>query len=250
MLDNEASVFAKVAFNRCISCVSCCMDIWLLCCVWKLGESQGGKKREKEKKSVFLFSFSFSFSCSCSFYSFYFFKLPLRFPFIRVWSIATVEMSDEEYIIRREVVEEDEEEVEGSNNDTQDNSDPVFENEFRILIIANTNIVSNEDGVKVDVEESDMEEILVRQVKTIDDVNEFFDNFDKSIAEPNDGHLKYEVGSDGLCVVLVDTLQLKQKTVEFVQAFINAHTDSTENIGDSTENNDKEDSDRNVKRRK
>lgn len=156
-------------------------------------------------------------------------------------------MSDEEYIVRREVEEEEYEQQEQQQEPGPD--DPVFDNEFRILILANTKMGSDE-STGISVEESDMEEILIRQVRTINDVNEFFDDFDSKIAVPNDGHLKYEVGSDGLCVVLVDSLILKDKVVEFVQKYMESHGDieSTVENGDDGENQD--DSERSNKRRK
>ncbi|KAG0683266.1 hypothetical protein C6P40_002127 [Pichia californica] len=136
-------------------------------------------------------------------------------------------MSDEEFYIRREVEEEENDDYEQQQQPEANES--VFDNEFRILVLANTGIsadVESEDGAAsagINVEESDMEELLVRQVRTLDDVNEFFDEFDSTIAEPNEGHLKYEVGSDGLCVVLVDNVKLKETVVSFVQSYMEKH---------------------------
>lgn len=138
-------------------------------------------------------------------------------------------MSDEEYIIRREVEEVEEEFPEGAE------SDLVFDNEFRLLVLANASTSQNEDGnTSVSVEQSEMEELLVRPVRTMEDVNEFFDAFDSKIAEPNEGHIKYEVGSDGLCVVLVDNVELKNKVVEFVQKFIEDHPEKSEEEGETS----------------
>jgi hypothetical protein len=160
-------------------------------------------------------------------------------------------MSDEEeFYVRHEVSYEDDEYNEERADSGPDPNDSVFDNEFRILVLANSSITSADDGnTQVSVEQSDMEEILVRQVRTLDDVNEFFDEFDKLIAEPNEGHLKYEVGSDGLCVVLVDTVELKGKVVEFVQKFIDSHDEKvTDKVQTNSEDNDNEE--RNVKRRR
>jgi hypothetical protein len=153
-------------------------------------------------------------------------------------------MSDEEYIIRREV-----EEVEEDINEEPE-SELVFDNEFRILVLANSSISPNaEDDTSVSVEQSDMEELLVRPVRTMEDVNEFFDAFDSTIAEPNEGHIKYEVGSDGLCVVLVDDVKLKDAVVTFVQKFIDAHPEKAdeETEMDNEANGDDE---RSTKRRR
>lgn len=128
-------------------------------------------------------------------------------------------MSDEEYIVRHH----EEEEV-GAEADVTEGDEGVFEDEFRVLVIANSSVSADENGeTKVSIEQSDMEEIMLRQVRTLDNVNEFFDDFDAKIAQPNDGHLKYEVGSDGLCVVLVDTVELKNQVVKFINDYIDLH---------------------------
>lgn len=159
-------------------------------------------------------------------------------------------MSDEQFYVSREVVEYDDEDEQVQEQEHNEENETVFDNEFRILILANSSVSGNEEGsTKVSVEESDMEEILVRAVRTLNDVNEFFDNFDAKIAEPNDGHLKYEVGSDGLCVVLVDTIELKNKVVEFVNQFMDSHPidDEKESSNKNSSNNEDE---RDAKRRR
>ena len=160
-------------------------------------------------------------------------------------------MSDEEYIVRREVEYGEEEEQSQLPNPSEDS---VFDNEFRILILANTTINKDQNGNnRVNVEESDMEEILIRQVRTLDDVNEFFDAFDSEIAQPNEGHLKYEVGSDGLCVVLVDSVKIKDDAVTFINRFIKRYqgSDDENNINHKEEEKEEEeDESRDSKRRK
>ena len=158
-------------------------------------------------------------------------------------------MSDEEYIVRREVSDEEEEPQQAGAPD-----DAVFDNEFRMLVLANSNMAASaeaEDGAaatSVSVEESDMEELLIRQVRTLDDVNEFFDDFDSVVAVPNEGHLKYEVGSDGLCVVLVDSVELKEKIVAFVREYMQKHGDAEPES--SAEDEDAAENDRAAKRRR
>lgn len=160
-------------------------------------------------------------------------------------------MSDEEYIVRREVEYGEEEEQSQIPNPSEDS---VFDNEFRILILANTTINKDQNGNnRVNVEESDMEEILIRQVRTLDDVNEFFDAFDSEIAQPNEGHLKYEVGSDGLCVVLVDSVKIKDDAVTFINRFIKRYqgSDDENNINHKEEEKEEEEEEsRDSKRRK
>lgn len=158
-------------------------------------------------------------------------------------------MSDEEYIVRREVSDEEEEQQQAGAAD-----DAVFDNEFRMLVLANSSMTAGaetEDGAEatsVSVEESDMEELLIRQVRTLDDVNEFFDEFDGVVAVPNEGHLKYEVGSDGLCVVLVDSVGLKEKVVTFVREYMQKHSDAEAESPAEAERDT--DDDRSTKRRR
>ena len=47
----------------------------------------------------------------------------------------------------------------------------------------------------------------------------FFDAFDEAVAIPNEGHIKYEVGSDGLVVIIVDDTKLKDSVVKFVEEY-------------------------------
>lgn len=161
-------------------------------------------------------------------------------------------MSDEEFYVRREVLECDDEDgqVQEQDQGQKEENENIFDNEFRILVLANSSMsTGDEGGASISVEQSDMEEILVRAVRTLDDVNEFFDDFDANIAEPNDGHLKYEVGSDGLCVVLVDTVDLKNKVVEFVNKFMESH--KVDDAKDIVKNNDNDnDDERDAKRRR
>lgn len=153
-------------------------------------------------------------------------------------------MSDEEYIVRREVDEE--EEFEDGARPAADET--VFDNEFRILVLANSSMSvakqGDGDSAAVSVEESDMEELLVRQVRTLDDVNEFFDEFDSTVAVPNEGHLKYEVGSDGLCVVLVDSVSLKDAVVQFVQQYMEKHGGDGDGDGDAVADKNDQDHDK------
>lgn len=42
------------------------------------------------------------------------------------------------------------------------------------------------------------------QVDEIDALNEWFDKFDEKICIPHEGHIKYEITSDGMMVLLLD----------------------------------------------
>lgn len=39
------------------------------------------------------------------------------------------------------------------------------------------------------------------------------------MAVPNEGHIKYEVGSDGLVVIIVDSTKLKDDAVKFIDDY-------------------------------
>ncbi|CAK9437375.1 uncharacterized protein LODBEIA_P17530 [Lodderomyces beijingensis] len=81
--------------------------------------------------------------------------------------------------------------------------------------------------------ESTMEERLLDSVQTFDSVNCFFDAFDEAVAIPNDGHIKYEVGSDGLVVIIVDNCELMGSVLEFVDSY-EAGDEEEHNGGETT----------------
>lgn len=90
-----------------------------------------------------------------------------------------------------------------------DQSDDL-DNPLRAVIVVNTK----------DAPEGDMEERMLDGVQTFDEVNAFFDLFDEKIAYPNEAHIKYEVGSDGLVVFIVDSLEVKAKVIKFLDAYV------------------------------
>ncbi|CUM65388.1 uncharacterized protein PRCAT00003024001 [Priceomyces carsonii] len=98
-----------------------------------------------------------------------------------------------------------------------ENSD--LDNPMRVVIVINS--TSHPDG--------EYEEKLVDSIQSFEQMNNFFDSFDESVALPNEGHIKYEVGSDGLVVIVVDSLELKHKALEFIDTYI------TEDAKDSDE---------------
>lgn len=67
--------------------------------------------------------------------------------------------------------------------------------------------------------ESEMEEILMDRIQTFKLMHAFFDSLDEKVAIPNEGHIKYEVGSDGLVVIIVDSTKLKDEVVKFVEEY-------------------------------
>lgn len=89
-------------------------------------------------------------------------------------------------------------------------SDEELENPMRVVMVINS----------PDHPEGDMEERLLDAIQSFKDMNTFFDKFDEEIAIPNEGHIKYEVGSDGLVVIVVDNLTLQEKALKFLDDWV------------------------------
>lgn len=80
-----------------------------------------------------------------------------------------------------------------------------------------------------------MDERLLDTIQSFDDMNDFFDEFDESIAVPNEGSIKYEVGSDGLVVIVLDSVDLKDKVLAWIDDYIIRFQDSLEdNVNGNT----------------
>lgn len=88
--------------------------------------------------------------------------------------------------------------------------DGELDNPIRAIIVVNS----------PDLPEGEMEERLLDSIQSFEDMNSFFDKFDETVAIPNEEHIKYEVGSDGMVVVLVDSQELKTEVVKFFDAYI------------------------------
>ncbi|KAK5780208.1 uncharacterized protein PWA37_001400 [Arxiozyma heterogenica] len=56
-------------------------------------------------------------------------------------------------------------------------------------------------------------------VDELDILNEWFDKFDEEICIPNEGHIKYEISSDGLIILMLDKEieNVYQKILKFVE---------------------------------
>ncbi|GEQ72560.1 hypothetical protein JCM33374_g6247 [Metschnikowia sp. JCM 33374] len=85
-----------------------------------------------------------------------------------------------------------------------------LDNPLRAIIVVNSS----------DAPEGEMEERMLDGIQTFDEVDAFFDLFDFKVAYPNEEHIKYEVGSDGLVVFVVDSLKLKSTVLEFLDEFV------------------------------
>lgn len=111
-----------------------------------------------------------------------------------------------------------------------------LDNPLRAVIIVNS----------PSVPEGSMDERLLDTVQSFDDMNDFFDEFDESIAVPNEGSIKYEVGSDGLVVIVLDSVDLKDKVLAWIDDYIIRFQDSLEdnvdgNTGEVVRSDDESD---------
>lgn len=84
-----------------------------------------------------------------------------------------------------------------------------LENPLRVIMIVNS----------PDVPEGDMQERSMDYVQTLKEVDDFFNQFDETIAIPNESHIKYEVGSDGLVLIVVDSLDVRDKALKFIDDY-------------------------------
>lgn len=85
-----------------------------------------------------------------------------------------------------------------------------LDNPLRAIIVVNS----------TDVPDGDMEERMLDSIQTFDEVDKFFDTFDEKVAYPNENHIKYEVGSDGLVVFVVDLKKLQEEVLKFIDTFV------------------------------
>ncbi|GME83175.1 unnamed protein product [Ambrosiozyma monospora] len=89
--------------------------------------------------------------------------------------------------------------------------------EFRVILIQQKFNQVNSD---LKVEESQMSERILSGIDSFTLINEFFDKFDEKIAYPNEGHIKYDLGSDGVIVIVVETTELRDSVLKFVDEYL------------------------------
>ncbi|RCK58949.1 hypothetical protein Cantr_07600 [Candida viswanathii] len=77
-------------------------------------------------------------------------------------------------------------------------------------------------------ESNEMEERLLDLIQSFKQMDSFFDRFDETIAVPNESHIKYEVGSDGLVVIIVDNLKLRDEVLRFVDGYAEGEQEEDE----------------------
>ncbi|RCK62562.1 hypothetical protein Cantr_09310 [Candida viswanathii] len=83
-----------------------------------------------------------------------------------------------------------------------------------------------------DKESNEMEERLLDLIQSFQQMDSFFDRFDETIAVPNESHIKYEVGSDGLVVIIVDNLKLRDEVLKFVDGYAEGDQEQLDEVED------------------
>lgn len=101
------------------------------------------------------------------------------------------------------------------------------ENFYRMMVLL-------EESMEQDIEVNDKQEdkdkehkkmhefaeelVLPFQVDELDALNQWFDKFDEEICIPNEGHIKYEITSDGIIILILD--KELEPLVEKVNSFV------------------------------
>lgn len=86
------------------------------------------------------------------------------------------------------------------------------------------------DGKEVKTSHEYIDELVLPfQVDELDILNNWFDKFDAEICIPNEGHIKYEISSDGLIVLMVG------KEIESVVAQVRKFVEDNQTITNEEE---------------
>lgn len=101
------------------------------------------------------------------------------------------------------------------------------ENLYHMLVLLEEPVkgTTEEEGKKV--HEFVDELVLPLAVDQLDELNSWFDKFDEEISIPNEGHIKYEITSDGIIVLIVD--KEMEPLVTKVRSFVENHDPLPEN---------------------
>ncbi len=95
------------------------------------------------------------------------------------------------------------------------------ENDFRVLVLVQKDISTAEgSNTDITVEESEAKGKILEGITSFTGINKFFDAFDEQIAYPNQGNLKYDVGSDGFIVIIVGSNNLKENVLNFIDEYL------------------------------
>lgn len=117
--------------------------------------------------------------------------------------------------------------------------------DFRVLVLEQP-----EEGTPIAVESSDIKEKLLEGIDSFTGINEFFDAFDQQVAYPNEGRLKYDVGSDGFIVIVVDGAELRQKVTEFIDEYLKKCAKNSEAKPEEDADDDADDDDGPARKRR
>lgn len=79
---------------------------------------------------------------------------------------------------------------------------------------------SNEETKKMHEFVEELE--LPFQVDELDALNKWFDKFDEEICIPNEGHIKYEITSDGMMVLILD--KDSEHLIDVVKKFVQVNS--------------------------
>lgn len=83
------------------------------------------------------------------------------------------------------------------------------DNLYHMIILLEEPIEADEPAQESEQETKKMHEfveelVLPFTVDELDALNKWFDKFDEEICIPNEGHIKYEITSDGMMVLILD----------------------------------------------
>ncbi|CAR29656.1 hypothetical protein ZYGR_0AD03400 [Zygosaccharomyces rouxii] len=95
------------------------------------------------------------------------------------------------------------------------------ENSYRMLVLLEEPVSGSKPEDEKKVHEFMDELVLPFNVDEIDQLNSWFDKFDEQICIPNEGHIKYEITSDGIIVLILD--KEMEPLVSQVRSFVEKH---------------------------
>lgn len=99
----------------------------------------------------------------------------------------------------------------------------VPENLYRMLVLLEEPVSGSNPQDEKKVHEFMDELVLPFNVDEIDQLNSWFDKFDEQICIPNEGHIKYEITSDGIIVLILD--KQMEPLVSKVRSFVETHAE-------------------------
>ncbi|GCE98513.1 hypothetical protein ZYGM_003927 [Zygosaccharomyces mellis] len=107
------------------------------------------------------------------------------------------------------------------------------ENLYRMLVLLEEPVSGTKPEEEKKVHEFMDELVLPFNVDEIDQLNSWFDRFDEQICIPNEGHIKYEITSDGIIVLILD--KEMEPLVSEVRSFVETHRDREDDDDENEE---------------